>query len=199
MSLWRRIYQEHRPVVLPLVAFLGANIAVFALGVLPLRHSVVGDKAAAFDALTRLGKARLADSTAKSARARKQQADLDLKKFYGEILPADASAAINLVSFWLQQTAEASGLQFKNSQASPEAIRNSRLTRMTSTVTLDGGYANIRRFLYAVETAPKFVVIERVRLSESSGAQDAAAGGLELIVDVSTYYLTPSGTEAASQ
>jgi Tfp pilus assembly protein PilO len=198
VSLWRRVYEERRPVVLPLVAFLAANIAVFALGVLPLRQSVAGDAAARDAAQLALARARLADLAARKERARKEQADAELKKFYGDVLPANASAAINLVSFWLQQTAETSGLQFKSSQAAPEAIRDSRLTRMTSTVTLDGDYANIRRFLYAVETAPQFVVIERVRLAESSGAQDAAAGGLELIVDISTYYLTPAEAGAGT-
>jgi Type II secretion system (T2SS), protein M subtype b len=199
MSLWRRVYQERRSVVLPLVVFLLANVGVYVLGVLPLGRSVESDRTAAFDALAGLGAARLVDTTAKNARARKEQADLELKKFYGDVLPTGASGAVNIVSFWLQQTAEAAGLQFKSNQTSQEPVKDSRLTRVASTVTLRGDYANVRRFLYAAETAPQFVVIEKVRLAEPANSDSATGGGLELVLDVSTYYVTPGGSGAASQ
>jgi hypothetical protein len=61
----------------------------------------------------------------------------------------------------------------------PEPIKDSRLIRVSGTVTLVGDYANIRRFLYEVETAQEFVVIERVALSEANSTQNDNAAGID--------------------
>jgi Tfp pilus assembly protein PilO len=53
-------------------------------------------------------------------------------------------------------------------------------------VTLTGAYADVRQFLYEVETAEEFVIIEEVSLSQSSVAQGAT---LELTLKIATYFL----------
>ena len=89
MSLWRRVYAERRAVVLPLLVALVANVAVLALGVFPLERSVAGAETAALDAKSDLANARREDMQAKTARTSMERGDVELKKFYAEILPHD--------------------------------------------------------------------------------------------------------------
>jgi Tfp pilus assembly protein PilO len=55
-----------------------------------------------------------------------------------------------------------------------------------------GRYANIRRFLYAVETASEFVVVEKVGLAQSTATEQGSNGALEVSLVVATYFVTPS-------
>lgn len=50
--------------------------------------------------------------------------------------------------------------------------------RFSLTFQIDGRYADIRRFLYVLETSPKFFVLERVRVSMEENAPDVLRVGL---------------------
>ena len=65
--------------------------------------------------------------------------------------------------------------------------------RAFSTVTLSGRYANIRRFLYAVETATEFIVVERVGVVDAATGQQSNNGSLDVTLLVATYYVSPAG------
>ena len=67
-----------------------------------------------------------------------------------------------------------------------EQDRDSHLARLRTTMVLAGNYADIRRFIYELETAREFVVIEDVSLTQRE--EDSAA--LVLTLQVSTYYWT---------
>jgi Tfp pilus assembly protein PilO len=69
-------------------------------------------------------------------------------------------------------------------------VRESPLSRAYSDVTLRGRYADIRRFLHAVESAGEFLVVERVELAQSSTSTPANAGVLEVSLLVSTFFRT---------
>ena len=58
--------------------------------------------------------------------------------------------------------------------------------------TGDSEYEDIRRFIYELETAPEFILIEEVVLSQGDESEEA----LVLTLGVSTYYL--AGPDAAS-
>jgi Tfp pilus assembly protein PilO len=191
VSLWRRVYVERRAVILPLLVVLVANIGVLGLAVVPLSRSVAGLEAEATDATFTLRKAQLADRQAKDARASKERADQELKKFYAEILPKNFTAARKLVALsFLDRIARELGLTFQRSQVTPADVRDSQLKRIGAKVTLSGDYQNIRKFLYAVETAEEFVIIERVTLSQAGDLRTNNSGALEVTLDVATYYLT---------
>ena len=51
-------------------------------------------------------------------------------------------------------------------------------------MVLAGNYADIRRFIYELDTAPEFVVIEDVSLAQ----REEGAAPLVLTLQVSTYY-----------
>jgi Tfp pilus assembly protein PilO len=189
MKIWRRAYEERRKVALPLLVFLLANAAILAFAVLPLRRSVASNEAEALDATAKLGQARLDNRRAADARVRKEEADKELKKFYAEVLPTDRASSVRLVLFWVERAARESRVVFQSSQADQEDMRDSRLQRISCHLTLKGDYQDIRRFLYNLETAQQFIVVEKVELAQQGNAQQNANGQLEVGLDVATYFL----------
>lgn len=187
MSLVRRVFKERRALVLPAVVFLLANVAVLALGVFPLERSVAGLKEGEVDALAARGQALKVETAAKAAQQSRDRAEGELRKFYGQILPADVQAASQLTYSWLDRVAKESGVEFARSTFKEDEMRESRLKRWTAKAKLVGDYANVRKFLYAVETAEEFVIIEEVGLSQF----EATRGGelLELELSLATYFL----------
>ena len=185
----RRIFDERKAVLLPLVVVLLANVAALVLGVLPLRRAVAAADADATQATFQLGEARRQQRDAEKARASKDGADSDLRRFYSEILPRDLPTAQKTINLWVNEAARDSGLQFKGSQFDWGEIRDSALSRAYARITLEGSYPNLRRFLHSVETAEEFVVVESVELVQQAD-QGVASGGLEVSLIVSTYFLT---------
>ena len=197
MSLIGRIFAERRAVMVPLVLFLLANVGVLLGVVWPMKRAVDGADEAHYQATMSLAQARKTELDAKARRNSKDRADVELKKFYSEILPVNFRGAVNVVNFFLQGVASESRLIFRSGQWEPEALKGSRLTRVSGTVTLLGDYANIRKFLYEVESAQEFVVIERVELSEANATQNDSR--LELTLAVATYYVTDRNAMAVSR
>jgi hypothetical protein len=191
------VFSERRTVVLPLLVFLIANVAVLALVVFPLQQSVTGAEAARVQSGLSLESAKKFQKTAADQKAGKARADVELKKFYTEILPKDFAGARNLTNFWLGHIAEQTGLTYRAGQYESEEVRGSELVRFKGEVTLVGDYANIRRFLYQVETAQEFVIIDKVSLSQPGAAQGGQQ--LELALSVVTYYRPAAQTGVVSR
>jgi hypothetical protein len=197
MSLWRRVYQERRRVVLPLAVALVANVAALALVVLPLKRAVVGAQEASLAAAMNLASARSEDMHAKAARTSMERGDLELKKFYAEILPPDYSGTIDVLNYYLCDAAEEVRLACRSGEYDREDVRDSSLTKVTGRITLTGDYGNIRQFLYNLETAKEFVVIERVELSQANTVKATTA--LEVSLSVATYYLREPQVRTAAK
>src|SRR5262249_5485967 len=161
MKIWRRAYEERRKVALPLLVFLFANVAILAFAVLPLKRSVAGAEAEALDATVKLGQARLENKRVADARVRKEEADQELKKFYADVLPGDRASSVRLVLFWVERAAREARVQFQSSQADQQDIQDSRLQRISCHLTLRGDYQDIRRFLYNLEAAQQFIIVEK--------------------------------------
>ena len=77
---------------------------------------------------------------------------------------------------------------FQTGQWDREAVKDSSLTKVTGKITLTGDYGSIRQFLFELETAQEFVVVEKVELSEANLVK--ATSALEVQLAVATYYLT---------
>jgi hypothetical protein len=187
------VYEERRRVVLPLAILGAVSIATLLLAVWPLQRSVVANETAALEASVGLANARLLERQAREAAESKRRADRELQTFYADVLPRDFATATKATNVWLQQAARDAGLQFKGAHFTWDGVRDSRLPRASSTVTLVGRYADIRRFLYAVETATEFIVVEKVGLAENLSTTQGSNGNLEVSLVVATYFLTPSG------
>lgn len=188
-QLARRIFDERKAILLPLVVVVVANVAVLLLGILPLRTAVAMAESDATQATLQLGEARRQQRDAEQARASREGADNGLRRFYNEVLPRDLTTAQKTLNLWVTEAARDAGLEFQGSQFDWGEVRDSALSRAFSRITLQGSYSSIRRFLHAVETAEEFVVVESVELVQQAD-QGAASGALEVSLVVSTYFLT---------
>lgn len=188
MKLWRRVYAERRRVLLPLTVAALANVAVFLIVVLPLGRSVAASETAAQNAQLSLATARQFERQARSAAASRERADRELQQFYTSVLPNSFPVAERTTRRWLQEAAQAAGLDYRGANFAWDEVRESSLSRAYSDVTLRGRYADIRKFLHAVESADEFLVVERLELAQSS--TPGTAGLLEVSLLVSTFFVT---------
>jgi len=191
MSLWRRVLAERRGLVVPLLAAVAINVAVLALVVFPLQASVAGDEERATAAQMALGEARRTERSANETRTSKVRADEELKTFYADVLPSNLAVARDLLFLQVRTISRDNGLAFSSSSYEPEEVEDSSLMRFRVDISLTGEYANVRGFLYDLETAEGFFVVESVRLGQSNS--ETGGGSLEVVLSVATYYRNQSG------
>jgi Tfp pilus assembly protein PilO len=182
----RRVFDERRRIVLPLFVVLMANLALYALAVFPLSRRVAGAEERAGIARAALTAAAREHDLARATLEGKDRADRELRRFYAEVLPGNQPAARRITYLRLAQLAREAGLEPGRSAFEVEEIRESTLTRMGMSLDLQGDYSAIRRFVYLLETAPEFTIIENVTLASSEEGQ------LHLTLSLATYYRTPA-------
>jgi Tfp pilus assembly protein PilO len=191
-----RVLREHRAAVVPLVIVLALNVIALVAVVLPLTQRAAATEQRALAAERSRAAAEADFERAEALRASKSRATEDLGTFYRDVLPANVGAARRVLQLKLRQQADQHGVEYQGSGTSEEELRDSTLLRLTMSLRLAGSYEDIRDFIYELETSPDFVVIDQVRLSEALRAES----GLELSLDVSTYYRDPRRSgEAARQ
>ncbi len=199
MSLTRRIFTERRGVILPVLLLLAVNIGVLLLVVLPMQTSVAGLEAERDASMLTLSQSRNIERSAKAALSSRQRADTELAKFYAEILPRDLVMATKTTNLWIQHAARDAGVTYTAAAFDYVPLRDSKLSRAFARIALSGRYPNIKKFLYALETAEEFIVVEKVELTEPGGATPAQQQGiLEVSMQVATYYLTPPGAASST-
>jgi hypothetical protein len=104
MSLAKRIFIERRRVIVPVIVFLLVNVLALAV-VIWLQRGEAGAELERLQVDTDLAEAKRQAMLAKDQHTRKDQAETDLRKFYGDILPKDFASARNMTNFWLGRTA----------------------------------------------------------------------------------------------
>ena len=183
----KRIFAEKRRLIWPLAIVLLVNLAVFAIVVYPLSQKVAMGQQEADAANVALNNARRDYANARATVTGKAQADDELKRFYGDVLPPDLSAARRITYLPISQLAEEANLRVERRVSDWMPIRESSLARFTQTTWLTGQYSDIRRFLYALETRPEFVVIENVDLSQN---ENETSRGITVTLQIATYFRT---------
>jgi hypothetical protein len=193
MPLWRRILAEKRALVVPLVLGVVANLAAYALWVYPLGVKSAGaaDRAAAATRSLQAAERELA--SARELVASKSRADQELSTFFDKVLPADLRAARNLTYATLPALARKTNVRLVDRRfEEAKREKNARLGVLNVHTAWQGDYESFRRFIYELESASPFVIIDDVTLSQSS---DSAKSLLALTMDLSTYFrLGTSGT-----
>jgi Tfp pilus assembly protein PilO len=184
---YRRILREKQRLIWPLVLVLIANAVVFAIVVYPLSQKVALGQQEADAATLALNSARRDYANARATVTGKAQADSELKKFYGDVLPPDLSGARRITYLPIDQLAREANLRVVRQTSDTMPIRESSLSRFTQTAVLTGEYRNIRRFIYQVETRPEFIVIENVDLSQS---ENETSRGITVTLQIATYFRT---------
>lgn len=184
MSLMHRIVAEKRSWIVPLAAGIVLNVAAYALVVRPLalRSAGAADRAAAASAGLKAAERDLA--AARDLVSGKSEADQELSTFYDKVLPADLPSARRMTYAALPALARKSNVKYEQRRTEVEPmVKDQRLGHLHIRMVLQGDYENVRRFIYELETAPTFVIIDDVTL-----AQDDPAKPLTLTLELSTYY-----------
>jgi Tfp pilus assembly protein PilO len=180
----QRVLREYRlPVVVLLLAF-AVNAGVYAGLVYPLASKVADADNRAARADRSLREARREFDAAKGVATSQQRAEAELKTFYGEVLPADLSAAHRLTYLSLAQLVRTSNLHIVRRTADEGHTRGSRLSYLKVALFLEGQYEDIRAFVHSLETSRDFVIIDDVELDQARDGQSA----LMLKIQLSTYY-----------
>lgn len=189
--LLKRIAVEKRSIGLPLAVALVANILAYAFVVYPLGVKSAGAADRAADASSARRAAEREEALARALVTGKSRADDELAAFYQKVLPADLPAARRMTFASLPALASRTNVTYEESRFSPnekgendkEGEKNSELGRLAIRVILKGDYQNIRSFIYQLETAPEFVIIDSVTLVEGTNNEPQT-----VTFELSTYY-----------
>ena len=184
MTLWRRILLEKRRVVVLLAAGALINAGLFALVVLPLSKRVANGEAIAANAAAALVAARADHAAARATVAGKTTADAELQKFYRDVLPPDVSGARRITFLKIEQLAKQANVKLERRRSAPVVERGNTLAKLLTDLSLTGEYSAVRRFIYALETAPEFLVLENVQVTQA----DRSSRGLSVSAQIATYY-----------
>lgn len=182
-----RVLSEKRVWVAPLAVALLLNAAGYALVVYPLSVKVGNAREREQTAQSELLAAQRDNMNAEAAREARDRARSALIAFYTDVLPHDLAGARRITYLRLAQLARKLDLEARRRSSDPEEPeRDSSLRRLKILMTLAGDYEDMRQFIYQLETAPEFIVIEDVALSEAG----EPGSPLVLTLELSTYYQT---------
>ena len=184
MTPFRRVLAEKRRLIYPLVGAVVLNIALFAAVVYPLSLKVANGERDAQAAASARAVAQADFDRARATVSGKTLADTELKKFYSAVLPPDQSAARRILYGKIDKLASAANVKLGPERFDVEAVRGSTLQKASAEFQLSGEYREIRRFIHELETAPDFLILENVALSQ------AQERGLNVQVRVVTYFRT---------
>jgi Tfp pilus assembly protein PilO len=186
MKMWQRVMTEKRHIIVPLAIAIIANVVLFAVVVFPLGRQITSTENEERAAREQLVKARQDYNNAKATVTGKQQADAALQKFYKEVLPTDQSVAQRLTFTRLAELAKQANVKLEHGTNEVTHEKGSSLSKLTTRYTLTGNYPDVRRFIYSLETAPEFIVLENIGLSSSSDQQTARSVAMTL--NIATYF-----------
>jgi hypothetical protein len=197
MTLLQRILVEKRPLLIPLGIAIIANLAVYALVVYPLGVKQAGAENRAYAAQASLRSADREMAAARALVSGKGRAEQELATFYSKVLPADLSAARRMTYATLPALAQETNVRLSDRhtgidaavRADPAGKKDTRFGHLQIKMLLQCDYASFRRFIYQLESAPEFVIIDDVTL-----AQTDAEKPLTFTLELSAYYrLDPNG------
>ena len=184
-SLGRRLFQEHRRLIVPLAVALVVNVLLYLFLVNPLSQRVANIAERDATAERTLTAARKENQDATKTFTGKDKAAQELSRFYKDLLPKDLPAARRLTHARVPDIGKQFNVEFYSATVSqPVQGRDSTLIRYTTKLEMAGRYQDIRRFIHQLEIAPEFVVIDDVSLSEEYDE----GGQLEMALQLSTYY-----------
>jgi hypothetical protein len=153
---------------------------VYPLGV---KSAGAAERAAAATRSLQAAEKELA--SARELVASKSRADQELSTFFDKVLPPDLRSARNLTYAALPALARKSNVRLMDrrfEEGKPE--KNARLGVLNVHTSWEGDYESFRRFIYALESASPFVIIDDVALTQG----DPTKSLLMLKMELSTYF-----------
>jgi hypothetical protein len=189
-ELLRRVIDDRRAIVLPLVFALVANVLAYALVVRPrgVKSAGAADRATAAAAALKAAEQELA--SARALVAGKVKAEEELDAFYKKVLPADLVAARRMTYSSLPALARKTNVKYEQRRLTVDEVeKDALLGHLNIRMGLSCDYESFRAFIYQLETAQEFVIIDDVTLAEANQNEPLA-----LTVNLSTYFrLRPDG------
>ncbi len=189
-----RIAREYRKALIPVGVLFAINVVLLIAVVLQLVQRVSANEERAQTAARAAALAQAEFQKAEALREGKARATTDLDTFYRQVLPVDVEAARRVVQSKTRRLATAHDVRYERGQSDTEDVHESSLERLVSKVALTGAWDDIRGFVYELETAPEFIVIDNVAIAE--GLETNAP--LALSMELSTYYRLPAARARAS-
>ena len=186
MSLFQRVVAEKRRYIYPLVTIIVVNVVLFLAVVYPLSARAARGEASANAAAQALAAGRREYDSARATVTGKTTAETELEKFYTTVLPPDESAARRITFLKIEQLERKTNLRQERRSFEVTHERGSALGKLTITTVLTGQYRDVRRFIYEMETAAEFLVLENVAVSQ--GAESDRP--LNVSVKIATYFRT---------
>jgi hypothetical protein len=184
VTLWRRILVEKRALIIPLALGIVLNIAAYALVVYPLGVRSVGAADRAVAATETLRAAERDVAAARALVTGKSRADEELATFYDKVLPADQTAARRLTYASLPTLARKANVKFLDRHTDVEPLlKDARLGLLKVRTQFQCDYESFRRFIFELESAPEFVIIDDVTIMQNDPTRP-----LTLSLQLSTYY-----------
>ena len=188
--LFSRIVREHRATVLPLAIGVLANVLLYLFVVSPRGAKAAGaaDRAAA--AANAVRTAEREQKAAEALVSGKARADQALTAFYKDVLPSSREEARRMMDVTLPSLADDTNVRWlkRTSEIPPESDQDARFGQLIVSMVLQGEYSDLRDFIYALESAPQFIVVDDVVLTESESDEP-----LTLSVRMSTYFRKTNG------
>jgi Tfp pilus assembly protein PilO len=184
MTLFKRILSEKRLLIVPIAVGLLLNLAAYFFWVRPLARESAGVSGRAADARVLLQAAERDAKAAQALVSGTSEADQELSTFYDEVLPSDQPSARRLTYTSLPALARKMNVKFleRRTDVEPPA-KGSRVERLKIRTELQGEYEDLRQFIFQLESAPEFVIIDDVALSQNDPDKP-----LTLTIELSTYY-----------
>jgi Tfp pilus assembly protein PilO len=183
-GLLGQIFGDYRRLILALAVVAIVNMAVDALVIYPLSLKVGSSERRAATVTEQLRAAQKDSDAVHATLAKTGQAESDLARFYKDVLPPDISGARRLTYARLASMASEHNLTIVQRSYSLDDSYKGRLERLQIEMSINGEYPDIRDFIYAVETAPEFVVIENVGVTEGARVES----GLTVLMRLATYF-----------
>ena len=191
MTLLRRILHENRLLVSFVAGLLAIDFGLYVFAVYPWTNKVSQAETRVTVGELQLTQVMANYAAASETSENKINADSELQRFYTDVLPLDLAGARGISFRILVKLAEDMNLVLERRSSVPEKDRESMLARLRTTMVLAGEYEDIRQFIYELETAPEFILIEEVILTQGDESNDT----LVLTLGVSTYYWAGSDAE----
>ena len=180
----RRVFDDKRRLVIPVLAGVALNVLLYTGVVYPL-----GARVQAMEGRAQAGSLELQAAEREYAEARgitqgRDSTDSALKAFYEDVLPTTHAQARQATFLRLTQLAEQHNLEQSRRSTEPKQDKESSLARLQISMTLRGNYEDIRRFIHQVESGSDFIVIDSISLQQG----EDAGSPLTLALALSTYY-----------
>lgn len=192
MSLWKRVFAEKRAPIVALLVGIMVNVAAYGLIVYPLGVKSGGAAERASVAAASLRAAEQDFAGAQALVTGKTRAEQELSTFYDKVLPADESHARRQTYTALPNLARRANVRFaeRRTELDPAMPKNSRVGRLQIRMVLSGEWESIRQFIYDVESASEFVIIDDVTVTQNEPGRP-----LTLTLQLSTYFRLRSNAD----